>query len=197
MDTLEGNIAAGKSWLGRALHETGKFAFLSEPVERWRSGFASNLLGDYYGNPSRWAFTLQICAFITRAKTWSEILDQVDHSHILMERSVFSDRNVFARLLYGLGDMTETEYQLYCELWDFLAGKWAVEPTRIFYLRTPAEVCLERIAQRARTEEAGISLDFLERIEGLHDGWLMEREDVVVLDGREPVGNLVRLVVDD
>lgn len=195
MYALEGNIAAGKSSLGHALHETGKLAFLPEPVEKWREGFASNLLADYYGNPSRWAFTLQICAFVTRTKTWSEILALTDHSCILMERSVFSDRNVFARLLYESGDMSETEYQLYYGMWDFLVAKWAVKPAKIFYLRTPAAVCLERIAQRGRSEEAAISLEFLERIETLHDDWLFEHDNIIVLNGSQPVETLVEEVL--
>ncbi len=197
MHTLEGSIAAGKSSLGCALHETGKLAFLPEPVEKWRTGYAQNLLQAMYTFPDRWSFTFQMLAFATRAKTQGEILAMTDHSRVLMERSIFSDRNVFARLAEQSGYMNATEFSIYCEIWDFLAGKWAVEPTKIFYLRTPAEVCLKRIAQRARTEEAGISLDFLERIEGLHDGWLMEREDVVVLDGRESVESLVGLVMDE
>jgi deoxyadenosine/deoxycytidine kinase len=191
--SLEGNIAAGKSSLGQALSATGKLAFLPEPVEKWRTGYATNLLGDYYNDPTRWAFTLQICAFVTRAKTWSEI--EIDHSCILMERSIFSDRNVFARLLYESGDMSETEYQLYVELWNFLASRWIVIPNKIFYLRTPAAVCLERIAQRARPEEATIPLEFLERIERLHDEWLSDRQDVIVLNGTAGVGELADMML--
>ena len=191
MYTLEGNIAAGKSYLGRVLRATGALAFLEEPVDRWRTAYPDNLLELYYNDPARWAFTLQICAFNTRAKTWDEILARADHSRVLMERSVFSDRNVFATLLYQSGDMTPTEYQLYCELWDFLAGQWAVQPNRIFYLRTPADECLARIATRGRPEEAGVSLDFLARLETLHDNWLLGSDGaVVVLDGLKNTDDL-------
>lgn len=196
MYALEGNIAAGKSSLGRALRDTGALAFLEEPVDRWRTAYPDNLLELYYDVPVRWAFTLQICAFNTRAKTWDEILARGDHDRILMERSVFSDRNVFAKLLYQSGNMTPTEYQLYCELWDFLAEQWAVAPHRTFYLRTPARACLARIAKRARSEEAGISLDFLARLETLHDDWLLGQGGaVVVLDGLKSADSLVADVI--
>ena len=204
MYTLEGNIAAGKSCLGRALRDTGALAFLEEPVDRWRTAYPDNLLDLYYAEldkraddeTNRWAFTLQIMAFVTRAKTWDEILAMTDHSRILMERSVFSDRYIFAKLLYQNCDMTATEYQLYCELWDFMAGQWAVVPHRTFYLRTPAEACLGRIAKRARPEEAGVSLDFLARLETLHDDWLLgQGSAVVVLDGLKSTDDLVADVV--
>lgn len=195
MNILEGNISAGKTELLRYLETTSEFGVLEEPVEQWRTGFPDNLLELYYSKPRRWAFMLQIAAFVTRAKTWDEILGMTDHSKILMERSVYSDRNVFARLLYESGDMTETEYLLYCQLWDFMAAQWAVVPNRIFYLRTPASECLRRIAGRGRPEEAGIALEFLERIENLHDKWLLGRDDVVVLDGLKSTSELAQEII--
>jgi deoxyadenosine/deoxycytidine kinase len=65
---LEGNIAAGKTTLGKLLSGSGKFQFIPEPVERWQSGFAANLLERFYTDTRRWAFTLQICAFVTRTQ---------------------------------------------------------------------------------------------------------------------------------
>lgn len=202
MYILEGNIAAGKTDLVCALQKTGQLGILEEPVEQWRTGFPDNLLELYYEElsrderPLRWAFTLQIMAFVTRAKTWDEILKLTDHSKILMERSVFSDKNVFARLLYESDDMTATEYQLYLELWDFMAGQWAVKPDGIFYLYTPAAECLRRIAKRGRPEEKGVTLEFLEKIERLHGEWLLGQSNVIVLDGCVPTSELARWVME-
>ena len=41
---LEGNIAAGKTTLGQALAADERFDFIPEPVARWQTGFAANLL---------------------------------------------------------------------------------------------------------------------------------------------------------
>lgn len=180
---LEGNIAAGKSTVGRSLKESGEFAFIEEPVEAWRSGFASNILDDYYRDSKRWAFALQIVAFTTRAKTWKEILAQTDHSRVVLERSVFADRHVFATLLYNTGRMTETEWQAYCGLWDFLVANYVVEPDCVLYLRTPAKVCLERIKERGRKEETEVTLEYLLQLERLHDDWMVGHPKLIVIDG--------------
>ncbi len=65
---LEGNIAAGKSTLGKRLADHAAFEFVPEPVDRWQEGFAANLLERFYTDTRRWSFTLQVCAFVTRTQ---------------------------------------------------------------------------------------------------------------------------------
>jgi deoxyadenosine/deoxycytidine kinase len=183
MILLEGNIGAGKSTLGRTLKESGLFDFIEEPVEAWQEGFAANLLDAFYSDMKRWAFTFQITAFITRAKTWQEVLARTNHSHVVLERSIFTDRYVFGTNSYRLGGMTDVEWQVYCGLWDFLTTNYCVEPDCILYYRTPAEVCAERMQARGRSEETGVSLEYLQQIEALHDQWLLEHPRAITVDG--------------
>ena len=183
MILLEGNIGAGKSTVGRLLKASSMFDFIEEPVDQWQGGYASNLLDMFYHDMERWSFTFQILAFITRAKTWQEILARTEHSRVVLERSIFTDRHVFATSMHQIGAMSETEWQVYCGLWDFLSTNYCVEPNAIVYLRTPAEECLERIKERDRTEEVGIELDYLKRLEDLHDAWLLDHPQAVILDG--------------
>jgi deoxyadenosine/deoxycytidine kinase len=183
MILLEGNIGAGKSTLGRTLKASGLFDFIEEPVEAWQEGFAANLLDAFYSDMKRWAFTFQITAFITRAKTWKEVLARTNHSRVVLERSIFTDRYVFATNSHRLGGMTDAEWQVYCGLWEFLVSNYCVEPDCILYYRTPAEVCVERMKSRGRSEEAGVSLAYLQQLEALHDQWLLEHPRAVTLDG--------------
>lgn len=183
MFLLEGNIGAGKTSLGNVLKASTRFEFLEEPVSIWREGFANNLFEMFYKDMERWSFTFQIMAFTTRAKTWSEILTQVQGDQVILERSIFTDRHVFAKNLYAQGAMNDSEWQLYQQLWDFLALNYCLVPDKILYLRTPAEVCLERIKQRGREEEQQVPLDYLKRLEDLHDEWLLEHPDSIILDG--------------
>lgn len=183
MILLEGNIGAGKTTVGRALAASGAFEFIEEPTTMWREGFAANMLDLFYSDPHRWGFTFQICAFITRAKTWKEILALTDHSRVILERSVFCDRHVFAENCHRTGLMSPAEYQLYCGLWDFLVSNYCVEPDLILYLRTPAQECLERIKARNRTEESGMTLEYLLQLERLHDEWLLDNPGAITIDG--------------
>jgi deoxyadenosine/deoxycytidine kinase len=183
MILLEGNIGAGKSTVGQMLKASGRFDFIEEPVNTWQSGFASNLLDLFYHDMERWSFAFQILAFITRAKTWKEVLARTSHSRVVLERSIFTDRHVFATNMHQMGMMTDTEWQVYCGLWEFLVSNYCVTPDAILYLRTPAKVCLERIAVRKRAEEGAIQIEYLEQLEALHDGWLLEHPRAVILDG--------------
>jgi len=183
MILLEGNIGAGKSTVGNTLKESGLFDFIEEPVEAWQTGFAANLLDMFYRDMKRWAFTFQITAFITRAKTWQEVLALTDHSRVVLERSIFTDRFVFATNSYRIGGMTDVEWEVYCGLWEFLVSNYCVEPDCILYYRTPAEVCLERMKVRGRHEETGVTVEYLKQLEALHDEWLLEHPRAITLDG--------------
>ena len=183
MYLLEGNIGAGKTSLGNILKNSNQFEFLEEPVDTWRDGFAGNLFEMFYTDMPRWSFTFQIMAFTTRAKTWSEILQKVQGDRVVLERSIYTDRNVFAKNLYAGGAMNDSEWQVYQQLWEFLASNYCEKPQKIIYLRTPAELCLERIKQRGRNEEQQMPLDYLKNLEDLHDEWLMDHPDVIHIDG--------------
>jgi len=198
MILFEGNIAAGKSTVGRRLHTSGWFGFVEEPVGSWQKEFAGNLLGMFYEDPKRWSFTFQLAAFVTRAKTWTEVLQLTDHCNVVLERSIYCDRYVFAKNCFQSGLMSETEWQLYCRLWDWLESNWCTPPDHIVYLRTPAEVCHERIRERGRTEEDAIPLDYLQALEKLHDEWLLDHPSAIVLDGtRQWTAEAVRDVLLD
>lgn len=180
---LEGNIGAGKTTVGRTIADSGHMGFVEEPTAVWQEGFASNMLDLFYKDTHRWAFTFQILAFVTRAKTWHEVWQQTDHKQVILERSIYCDRFVFAENCYRTGLFSETEYQLYCRMWDFVVPQFVDEPDFILYLRTPASVCQQRIAARARHEESGIPLSYLEQLEQLHDAWLLDNPKTILLDG--------------
>jgi deoxyadenosine/deoxycytidine kinase len=183
--SFEGNIAAGKTTLGRRMADSGRFGFIEEPVGAWQTGFDQNLLDLFYRDAHRWAFSFQLAAFVTRAKTWAERLSQADDPVVVLERSIYCDRYVFAKNCYQSGLMTRTEWQLYCRTWDLLQSTWSVELDRILYLRTPADICRARIAQRGRAEESVVPLEYLRDLEVLHDEWLIDHPRAVVLDGRQ------------
>lgn len=70
---------------------------------------------------------------------------------------------------------------------EYIQKSFNVEPDLIVYLRAPPEQVFERIKCRNRSEENGISLDYLQRIHELHDDWLLQREHngkvpIIVLD---------------
>ncbi|NWU92723.1 DGUOK protein, partial [Upupa epops] len=43
------------------------------------------------------------------------------------------------------------------------------------YLRAMPQTCLERLRRRARSEEGGIQLGYLQQLHGQHERWLVEK----------------------
>jgi deoxyadenosine/deoxycytidine kinase len=184
---LEGNIAAGKTTLGEHLAASDQFNFVREPVEHWQQGFAANLLERFYTDTPRWAFTMQICAFVTRVQALAGSPGQPDRINIF-ERSVYCDRHVFAQNLHQQGLMDDTEWALYLHFWDTFSTQVSV-PDAILYLKTPADECFNRLQLRGRPEEQSITLAYLRQLETRHDEWLLVPEvanvPVIVLDGTQ------------
>ena len=118
--SLDGNIGAGKSTLlaeiRRALPE---IHIVDEPVGQWTSLIHSNgknLLELFYEDKKRWAYTFQNCAILSRLKM---IRDAILHTHlmgdsnqvIITERSILTDKYVFAEMLRDSGDMDPLEWE--------------------------------------------------------------------------------------
>ena len=176
---LEGNIASGKSTLGESLRQNDLFHFIPEPVPQWQTGFAINWLDRFYADMPRWSFTFQMVAFTTRVQA---LADRPADKITVAERSIGTDRYAFAPGLHATGGLDAHEWELYCTFRDAMAPN-VPQPDLILYLRTPAEECYERLKQRNRSEETGVTLDYLRELGQRHDDWLLDRPDVIVLDG--------------
>ena len=76
-------------------------------------------------------------------------------------------------------------------------------PTVVIYIRTDPDICFGRMGNRNRTEEKGVSREYLRGIHKLHDDWLIKKElfslpencSVKILDGSLPTIDLVKTVM--
>ena len=89
---------------------------------------------------------------------------------ILMERSLFTDRYVFAKMLYHDDKIEDIEYQIYIKWFEHFMND--IPEIEFIYLDIPAETCLERIRQRNRKGEESITLEYLTMCEEYHRSWL-------------------------
>ena len=105
---LEGNIGSGKSTLVRILKDYFQsinseiqIEVLQEPVDDWiqmQDKEGKNLLEYFYEDQKRWSYSFQMNAFITRSKRLMEKMNSYNsQGNVLMERSIYSDRNCFAK----------------------------------------------------------------------------------------------------
>lgn len=185
--SVEGSIGAGKSSLLRLLRDSFEARDLHvetipEPVDMWKSvgGSQHNLLEHFYKDPRRWAYLFQSYAFMTRLQ--SQCAPASTAPVRLVERSVFSDRHVFAQNAFDTGLMEPIEWQCYLDLWQFYTAQAHSRLDAIIFLDVTTAVCHKRMARRARDEEALVPLAYLEQLRAKHDAWL-PRTGSASLDG--------------
>ena len=201
--SLDGNIGAGKSTLLNAIREriTG-IHYVDEPVGQWTSlknAEGRNLLELFYEDKKRWAYTFQNCAILTRLKNIQDAVENLDSTVkepqvIITERSVLTDKHVFAEMLYDAGDIDPLEWELY-ESWFNVFGK--KYPVRgIIYVSTSSTTSKERITIRNRQGEDKIGLDYLDALDMQHKKWI-DNTNIPVLTLSTEVGVSVEKNIEE
>jgi len=189
---IEGNIGTGKTTFLTFLKENSidiPLNIVYEPVDQWqqiKDSAGKNLLEHFYENQDKWSFAFQMNSFISRVKKVEDISREYPDNINIVERSVFTDRQCFAKNCFETGKLNEIEYEIYCRWHDWLCTEFQVKPMGFIYLKTSPEVSHERILKRSRVGEEGIPLDYLKLLHNLHEEWLLNpinnTSPVLVLD---------------
>jgi deoxyadenosine/deoxycytidine kinase len=185
--SLDGNIGAGKSTLLAEIRKAiPELRVVDEPVGQWtalKNESGKNLLELFYEDKKRWAYTFQNCAILTRLKNIKEAVEELDANGkgpqvILTERSVLTDKYVFAQMLRDAGEMDALEWELYDSWFSIFSKQHQVNA--IIYLSTSSTTSKDRIHIRNRQGEDRIQLDYLDALDRQHKQWI-ETTDIPVL----------------
>ena len=192
--SIEGNIGSGKSTLLQILKDrnnskensNSNVYFVDEPVAEWDTIKADGktILELFYQDQTKYSFTFQITAYITRLRKLLNALDENPDKIIICERSIYTDKYVFAKMLYQQGHIDEIQWQSYNYWFDTFKEKTKVD--MIIYVNTEPETCYNRIKMRNRNGESNIPLDYLTHCHRLHQEWLKESPEsasVINFDG--------------
>ncbi|XP_066863425.1 deoxyguanosine kinase, mitochondrial isoform X3 [Kogia breviceps] len=140
--SIEGNIAVGKSTFVKLLMKTyPEWHVATEPVATWQNVQAAgtqnactapslgNLLDMMYQEPARWCYTFQTFSFMSRLKVqlepFPEKLLEAKKAVQIFERSVYSDRYIFAKTLFENGSLSDIEWHIYQDWHYFLLQEFA------------------------------------------------------------------------
>lgn len=197
--SIEGNIGSGKSTLLANLRETYKndanIVFLKEPVDEWEKIKDENgitILEKFYADQEKYSFSFQMMAYVSRLKVLRDELKNIQFSEnkktiIITERSLHTDKMVFAKMLYDSGKIEYINYQIYLSWFDTFSEEFPVH--KIVYVKTCPEKCYSRVHKRSRDGEENIPLDYLINCSKYHNDMLdMSSSECVcknqlVLDG--------------
>ena len=192
--TIEGNIGSGKSTLLEFLRnelivDNQKVIFMKEPVDEWeyiKDSNVNTMLQKFYENQEKYSFPFQMMAYISRLKLLKETVEKYPNAIIISERSLYTDKYVFAKMLYETNKIEDVSYQIYCKWFDTFVKDYPI--AGIIYVKTDPEICHDRIAKRSRVGESNIPLDYLVSCHKYHNDMLDIEKQLVsknqlVLDG--------------
>lgn len=160
---VAGNIGSGKTSLTERIGER----------LGWRTAYESvadnPYLADFYHDMGAWSFHLQVFFLGHRARQHEDLAQ--DPQSAIIDRSIYEDAYIFARALHALNNLNERDYLSYRQLFD-LVVKNLPPPSLLIYLKAPVAVLMQRIQQRARNIETGITLEYLELLDTYYEEWM-------------------------
>ncbi len=183
--SLEGNVGAGKSTLLNKLKDAHpEYNYIPEPVDTWlkvKDDEDNHILKLFYSDFKRWSYTFQNFAFITRNLIMDECLKNKKESNVFItERCVFTDKNVFAKMLHDDKLMNNLEYSIYNYWFDKYSKENNIDA--YIYVTTDVDLSAERVKIRNRDGE-NIEKSYLQRLDDYHHNWLdNERKPVLYYD---------------
>lgn len=199
--SVEGNIGSGKSTFIPELQEIlstiekdglrYKIIYLTEPVDIWQTikdTSGKNIIEKFYEDNEKYAFSFQMMAYISRIHQIKEALNKCYNTIIICERSIFTDKNVFAKMLYDSKNIEEINYQIYLKWFDEFNKD--IPYKGIIYIKTEPETCLQRIVKRNRPGE-NISIEYLTNCHNYHNEWIYNNNQfsMVMFNGEISIDN--------
>ena len=161
---IAGIIGAGKTTLAAALGEHLGLDVHYEPVAD------NEYLADFYRETKRYSFAMQIYLLNRRFQQHQEIIWRGRGG--VQDRTIYEDA-IFARTLRDMDLMDPRDYETYVSLFRNLSN-FMCRPNVIIYLDVTPANSLERIRQRDRGIESGITLEYLQRLYDNYEEFLHE-----------------------
>jgi len=167
---IEGNIGAGKTTLARMMAEDLELQLILE-------AFADNpFLPYFYENPEQYAFPVELFFLTERHKQLQQQLAQRD----LFRQTTVADYFLTKNLLFARNNLGAEEYRLFQRLYQTLSASFP-QPDLVVYLHRPVAQLLRHINRRARTYEATIAPEYLERVQNTYFDYFRTQTELAIL----------------
>ena len=160
---VTGNIGAGKTTLTTMLAKHYGWSAQFEDVDH------NPYLDDFYQDMSKWSFALQMYFLGSRFRQVKEIRES--GKNIIQDRTIYEDAYIFAENLNEMNLLSERDYINYTSLFNLMKS-FVSAPDLLIYLKADISTLTKQIAKRGREYEAGISIDYLMRLNKKYEAWI-------------------------
>jgi deoxyadenosine/deoxycytidine kinase len=114
-------------------------------------------------------------AYISRLSLFKKALQNNTYDYIIMERSLFTDRSVFCKMLYDDNLIEKIEYTIY----NFWFNEFNITEDIIYvYLKCDPWRANDRVIHRNRKGEI-IPIEFLVKCNIYHETWLKNETPII------------------
>ena len=185
--TIGGNIGCGKSTVLSKLKDK-QLNVITEPIEKWGSW-----LDLFYSDKKRYSFQFQMKVLLE----FLYLEGITDEDLLITERSPQDTLNVFSKALVDSNDISFLEFNLFKEYVDKIG--WI--PDVYIYLKTNPKICKDRMDNRNRDCENGVTLEYLQQIHDKYEHFtskvLMNKLSVVyTIDATKDADEVLAKVVE-
>ncbi len=172
---LAGNIGAGKTELCQFLCRRYELKPFYEPNDE------NPYLADFYADMKGYAFKSQIYFLTHKFRLHRQL--EAEEGAAVQDRTIYEDAEIFAQNLYRQRLIDKRDWTVYSELYR-VVGQTLRPPDLMIYLRAPVRTLRQRIRQRNRSFEQGVSANYLKRLNELYEDWMgrYKLSPVVVLE---------------
>ncbi len=172
---IAGNIGVGKTTM------TEKLASIFDWKTIYESVVDNPYLADFYDDMDRWSFNLQVY-FLYHRFTSQVKLTNIENGFI-QDRTIYEDKEIFARNLKDLSLMSKRDWETYSHLFDNLVS-FLRSPDLIIYLKASTDTLLSRITKRNRDFEKKMDPEYLHSLNIYYDKWIskLNRSNTLIIE---------------
>ena len=172
---IAGNIGVGKTTMTEKLAIKLKLSPIYESVDD------NPYLADFYEDMNRWSFNLQVYFLYKRFSNQMELLSL--NKGFIQDRSLYEDKEIFARNLKDLKFMSSRDWTTYKNLFNEIT-KFLKKPDLIVYLKASTDTLISRINNRKRDFEKEISSEYIHSLNIYYNEWIskLPEDKVLIVD---------------
>ncbi len=166
---VEGVIGVGKTSLARQLARLTDARLILERHDE------NPFLADFYRDPARFAFQVQLFFLLSRFQQLQELRQQdVFHPHTISDY-IFAKDKIFAYL-----NLEDRELQLYERVYATME-KDALQPDLVIYLQSSVERLMQNIRRRGRSYEKHITEEYIQALNEAYNHFFFHFHDCPLL----------------
>ena len=175
---IAGNIGSGKTTLTTLLARRYGWTPHFETVK------ANPYLADFYRDPCRWAFNLEV--FFLKERFRDALRIAQCNGHVVQDRTLFEGVHVFTATNYSQGHLSEKDFRTYMELFGQIADVVG-KPDLLIYLKASVPHLVKNIQKRGRDYEQGMPIEYLQGLNDRYNEFIFNRYDgkVMVVEADE------------